>query len=70
MQDNYTYLALFIRGDFMKIILCNCEQCRAGRHKWKRVIRAHKKGARRTVHKLLRQGCDNLPVKVYVGYTD
>lgn len=55
----------------MKLLMCNCIQCKSGRHKWKQYIKARQHSARSLVKVKLRRGeIDNLPTKIYIGYTD
>lgn len=57
----------------MKLLMCGCKQCKAGRKSsGGRYFVLHKrKAARRDVRKFLRLGnYDRLPVAVAVGYTD
>ncbi len=57
----------------MKLLMCNCNQCKAGRKRkgTRTVIKQKRSGVKSKVRQELKKGkFDDLPTKVYIGYTD
>lgn len=57
----------------MKLCMCNCRYCKAGRHSsWSQYMITHKKrAARHLVKARLKKGeYENLPEKIGIPYTD